>query len=582
MTLIWQTPCTTLYLALFSWLLYKSPDSQYKVEDKDTPEYDFIIVGAGSAGCVIANRLSEISEWNVLLLEAGREEPLVAEIPGLVRLLEQTDIAWPYRTQADENSCLIDKGCPWSRGKVLGGTSTINFMLYVRGNPEDYNDWEKLGNPGWSYEDVLPYFKKSEDNNNEDILIGNSKYHQDGGYLSVERFPYTTPDANIILRALDEIGLENMDINAESQLGSMNLQTTSRNGSRQSTNKAFLRPIRDKRSNLFIKTRAFVTKIVIDTSTKQALGVEYTNTLTGKRKTVMAKKEVIVSAGTLNSPKLLMLSGIGRIEELEKHDIELIQNSCVGRNLQDHVTFTGIPCQIEGRNMPSCSQKLKDLKYYQSTNRGPLSNVGVTTISAFFRTDYEKIETAPDMQFIFGAGSDSIVYYDQFYVFPILLTPKSEGNVTLNVTDPIWGAPVIHARYFTDDSDMKRLIQGVRKALKLFDTKAFKDNNFKFNETSLPPCTAYQFNSDEYWTCVIKQYSRTLYHPVGTCKMGPKTDPEAVVDSQLRVHGITNLRVIDASIMPNVIRGNTNAAIIMIAEKGSDMIKEKWSCGNNT
>ncbi|XP_033213785.1 glucose dehydrogenase [FAD, quinone]-like [Belonocnema kinseyi] len=576
MWFFWGNKCTALFLSIFSFLLYESQDNIYQQQvQQEPPAYDFIIIGAGSAGCVVANRLSEISEWNVLLLEAGREEPEAADIPGFVVDIEKTDIDWNYKTQPEPSACLLEKGCVWPRGKVMGGSSTLNFMLYVRASPDDYDHWQESGNLGWSYRDVLPYFKKSEDNHDQDILNANPMYHQTGGYLSVERFPYTTPDAKIILQGLQEFGFKNIDINAESQLGAMHLQTTSYNGSRGSTNKAFLRPIRGKRSNLFIKTRTFVTRILIDRRTKTAIGVEYTDTVTGQSRTVMAKKEVIVSAGAINSPKLLMLSGIGPSYELQKHGIHVIQNLAVGHNLQDHVTVKGIPCQVRDRST-ICPQRLDDLNYYLSTHRGPYSTTGVSAMTAFFKTRYETSPIAPDLQLQFVADANNVVYYKQFFIWPTLLKPKSKGFVKLNDTDPIWGAPVIQARYFTADLDMKVMLEGVRISLGLFNTPAFRQNNFKLNETPLPACAAFQFNTEAYWICAIRQYTQTLYHPAGTCKMGPNEDPEAVVDPTLRVRGIKNLRVIDASVMPDIVRGNTNAPVIMIAEKASDMVKGYW------
>ncbi|KAK1117179.1 hypothetical protein K0M31_016876 [Melipona bicolor] len=373
----------------------------------------------------------------------------------------------------------------------------------------------------------------------------------------------------------------------------MNLQTTSANGIRQSTNKAFIQSIRCKRKNLTIKTESYVTKLLVDNKTKRVTGVEYTS---GNNRTklnrVFAKKEVILSAGSINSPKILMLSGIGPREELEKYGIQVISNLSVGRNLQDHVTTNGLVIALNFTSTnENISMKEDDISYYKKTHRGLLSAAGLTSC-AFTQTSYQQEKGVPDIQFLFQSGdredflTDPVVsfvtnvnplsYYNAIYILPILLSPKSRGFILLNGSDPLWGAPLIYPRYFTSNPDLDVLAEGVEIALKLFDTESFKKYDFRLIDEPLPACKEFEFGEREYWKCVIMEYTGTIYHPVGTCKMGPKSNSEAVVDERLKVYGIDGLRVVDASIMPKIVRGNTNAPTIMIAEKASDMIKEEW------
>lgn len=487
--------------------------------------------------------------------------------------------------------------CNWPRGKVLGGSSVLNYMLYLRGNKKDYDIWESLGNEGWGYKDVLYYFKKSEDNQNP--YLAQTPYHSTGGYMTVSEAPYQTPLLSAFIDAGAELGYLNRDINGEKQTGFMVAQGTTRRGSRCSTSKAFLRPAKD-RPNLHIAMHAHVTKVMIDPKSKIAFGVEFVRYKMLHR--IRARKEVILSAGTVNTAQLLMLSGVGPAEELKKHRIPLIQDLYVGKNLQDHIGLGGLTFMIN-KDVAIVENRLhtvKTLMEYAVLGQGPLTIMGGVEGLAFVNTKYSNAsEDFPDIEFHFVSGSTnsdggeqlrkihglSEAFYDAVFrpinnmdvwsIIPMLLRPKSKGYIQLRSANP-YDYPYIYPNYLSDETDLKTLIEGVKIAVTVSRTRAFRRYGSSLNKYVFPACSQTQRYSDAYWECMIRQYTSTIYHPVGTAKMGPYWDPEAVVDPQLRVYGVKGLRVVDGSIMPNLVSGNTNAPIIMIGEKGSDMVKEFW------
>ncbi|XP_032526920.2 glucose dehydrogenase [FAD, quinone] [Danaus plexippus] len=564
-------------------------------------EYDFVIVGGGSAGAVLANRLTEVEGWNVLLLEAGGHETDISDVPLLSLYLHKSKLDWKYRTQPQDSACqaMIDKRCSWTKGKVLGGSSVLNTMLYIRGNKRDFDQWESFGNPGWGYEDVLPYFKKSEDQRNP-YLAKDTKYHSTGGYLTVQDAPYNTPIGAAFLQAGEEMGYDILDINGAQQTGYAWYQFTMRRGTRCSTAKAFLRPVR-VRQNLHIALFSHVTKVLIDKDKKRAYGVEFFRD--GIKQVVYAKREVILAAGAIGSPQLLMLSGIGPAQHLEEVGIDVVYNSAgVGRNLQDHIAVGGIvfqidyPISIVMNRLVNINSALR----YAVTEDGPLtSSIGLEVV-AFINTKYaNETEDWPDIEFMMTSasipsdgGTQVKVAHgitDEFYeevfghltskdvcgIFPMMLRPKSRGFIKLRSKNPL-DYPLMYHNYLTHPDDVGVMREGVKAAVAVAETAAMKRLGARYNSKPVPNCKHLPLYTDEYWECYIRQYTMTIYHLSGTAKMGPSSDPMAVVDPELRVYGVEGLRVIDASIMPAVTNGNINAPVIMIAEKGSDLIKNTW------
>ncbi|GIY53599.1 glucose dehydrogenase [Caerostris darwini] len=552
-------------------------------------------VGGGSAGAVVANRLSEDPSVRVLLLEAGGVPKLKSEVPILAAQLQMTRNDWRYLTVPQRYSCfgLVNRRMPWPRGRVLGGSSVLNYMLYIRGNRRDYDQWAKNGAHGWSWKEVYPYFLKSEDN--QDPHTAFNGYHGTGGYLTINTPPFVTPLGYAFEDSALHMGYPINDLNGVHQTGASIPQGTIRRGSRCSTAKAFLSSA-GKRPNLDIAIKAFVTKILID-SERHARGVLFDKA--GKTFQVLARREVIVSAGSINSPQLLMLSGIGPKKQLKRLGIPVVADLPVGENLQDHVGSAGIHFVINEpvSLLPNRILTLKNFLSFITMGKGPLTILGGCEGLAFVKTPFaNKTDDWPDIEIHFISSSPSsdegasirkvmglndesfnAVYVpyigkDTFTMYPVLLRPKSRGRVFLRSSNP-YVKPKIDPRYFSSPLDIKKLVQGMKICLQLGLQPPFLKMGSRLFDTKFPGCEAYPLWSDLYLECVARTYTITIYHPVGTCKMGSLWDPTAVVDPHLRVKGIQGLRVVDASVMPTIVSGNTNAPVIMIAEKASDLIK---------
>ena len=563
-------------------------------------EYDFIVVGAGSAGSAVAARLSEVPDWKVLVIEAGGDPPLLSNIPAIFFALQRSEFDWAYRTEPQDGICqgFVGKRCSWPRGKVVGGTSIINGMLYFRGIKGDFDNWAEAGNRGWSDEEVLTFFKKSEDFKFEgDGKDAGPKYHGTGGPLKVQRL-LTLDLAWKLAEAMKEAGFEEFnDINGPNQHGFSHLHATLVNGTRCSSAKAFLGGAKD-RNNLHLVKHSQVTKIIIDHSTKAVKGVEFIAS-DGEIRSVKARKEVILSAGVVGSPQLLMLSGIGPRDHLKEMGLETLKDLKVGENLQDHFLFLGLIFTV--RKSDKIQRDFLDSSYeYLRRRTGLLSTHYGTSVSGFTKTNIDPEDERPDVQFLFftvlanstetvdlfhekfdleeetaASFKEIIKEGDTIMFIPLVSRPKSKGRLILASKDPLVH-PKIYPEYISHSKDIDTMIEGIKAATKLMETDAMKEIDAKKQKLFVKSCENFVFDTRPYWECMMRNIGTSSYHPVGTCKMGPSSDPEAVVDPELRVYGIKGLRVADASIMPTITSSPTYATAIMIGEKAAYMIKDDW------
>lgn len=488
-------------------------------------------------------------------------------------------------TEESENSCrsFREKKCRWPRGKCLGGSSAINANLYIRGNRRDFDQWAQLGNDGWDYNSVLKAYRILEDVQNDGF-----EGYGHGGYVPLSVYNSNEPIGEALKDSAKFLGVPTT--HQETTFGYFEALQTVDKGIRANSAKIFLG--NNKFENLQVSLGSTVEKVVFDG--KKATGV--IANIGGKKVTLKARKEIILSAGAVNTPQILLLSGIGPEKHLKQHEIEVIQDLKVGENLQDHIFFLGFLVKLHEKAQ-IITNVIDELYKYFMYNQGSVGQIGITNLLGFINSkndsDYPNLQfhhvlyikadnyLLPEVLRVTGLSPEVASLELEanqksplLKIAPTLLNPKSRGKILLKSKNPE-DKPLIYANYFDDPQDVETILDGIKFALKQIESEPFRKFQPELVDYKLEECN-FEYKSDDYWRCAIKHLTTTVYHPVGTCKMGPKSDPEAVVDSRLRVHGVENLRVVDASIMPLITSGNTNAPSLVIGWKGGEMIVEDW------
>ncbi|XP_018334916.1 glucose dehydrogenase [FAD, quinone]-like [Agrilus planipennis] len=561
---------------------YQRPEfcSEFNVRNTDEApvaigSYDFVVVGGGLAGSVIAGRLTERPDVSVLVLEAGKRENDYVDIPAMDGFLKNSEYNWGFRTVPQKVACRDQPGfrCDYPRGKIYGGSTGINGLANIRGNWRDYDKWAAMGNKGWSFDDVLPYFKKYE---NASSLVGiDAEYHGFSGPVTLENYKTPSNITKTFMEAMGLFGYPITDYNAKNLFGINYNQFTQRNGRRLTSAAAYLFPNED-RKNLKVKTECYVTHILMDQRGKRTNGVEFIHN--NRKYIVTATKEVIMAAGSIQTPQIMMLSGLGPKEQLDKFSIPVLKNLPVGKNMLDqfyvqramNVTTnyteekrtirSDVVQYLQGFGRLTINVGNIEAIGFIEHKRYPVTEINVIPTSAVYAVENKEVRITGGKYAVAQAGG-------------ILLHAKSVGQVTLQSADPL-DFPLIDPNYLTEEDDMNALVETLDFLVDVYESGPLQ----KYNTTVVPEstyCKDYEFRSFDYWKCVIQHYGTTIYHPVATCKMG-QSHETSVVNDKLLVHGTENLRIVDASVIPSSISGHLMPAVYMVAEKAADIIKHRY------